>query len=104
MNLKTTRHCYCILKGDMAFFHARNMFARYKIFVAMSATSLVLIIHGMQFINLFKKYNIFSTIGADFDYQLKGELSLIYIKIECIISNKTSDMIFEYEINFLLSS
>ena len=68
----------------MTLFHVKNVYVRYKMVVAMSATSLFLIFHGIQYINTLKNYNFFTTIGTDLDYQFKGRLTLIYIHLECL--------------------
>ena len=53
--------------------YVRNSFFRYKLFLAMFAASLVLFIHGIQFVNIFNKFKVSQKTEVEPRQHLKGE-------------------------------
>ena len=54
-------------------FCVRSSYFRYKLFVAMFAATLVIFIHGIQFVNIYNKFNQSQKTEVEPSQHIKGE-------------------------------
>ena len=54
-------------------FCVRSSYIRYKLFVAMFAATLVILIHGIQFVNIYNRFNLSQKTEVEPSQHIKGE-------------------------------